>query len=73
MEIVISAKNKAAAAQALERLKGIEGITIKKSTPAKAEKLSPVMADLKASLKEVKEYREGKTKLKPARQLSAKK
>jgi hypothetical protein len=77
MEIIISARTKAAADQALERLKGIEGISIKKPAPAKkpakAEKLSPVMADLKASLKEVKAHGEGKLKLKPARELIAQK
>ncbi len=77
MEIVITARTEAAAEQALERLKGIKGIKIKTTPPAKkaakGEKLSPVMEDLKASLKEVKAYQEGKKELTPARELLSKK
>jgi hypothetical protein len=77
MEIVITARTKAAAEQAIERLKGIDGITIKTTAPAKrtakGEKKSPVMEDLKAALKEVKAHQEGKKALKPARELLAKK
>lgn len=77
MEIVITARTKAAAEQALERLKDIEGIKIKTTSPAKkaakGEKRSTVMEDLKASLKEVRAYQEGKKELKPARELLSKK
>ncbi len=77
MEIVITARTKAAAEQAIERLQGIEGITIKTGAPAKqpakGEKTSPVMEDLKAALKEVKAHQEGKKTLKPARELLLKK
>ncbi len=77
MEIVITARTKAAAELALERLKGIEGITIKTTAPAKqpakGEKMSPVMEDPKATLKEVKAHQEGKKALEPARELLLKK
>ncbi len=61
MEIVIQARTKAAAEQAIERLKGIEGITVKPPVPKKT-KSSPLLNKIARGLKHVNAVEEGKVK-----------
>ncbi len=85
MEIIISASSKAAAEKAIQKLKEIEGITIKSpveslsfpegETPEtkKRGKTTPLIKQIENGLKDVKDAKAGKVKLSPARDLITKK
>ncbi len=85
MEIIINANSKAAAAKAIQKLREIEGITIKSPVEylsfsegetlrtKEPAKTIPLIKQIENGLKDVKAAKAGKVKLSPARNLIAKK